>query len=416
MRHINVHMGKTFSALAIALLGVSALGAKGCDRAVVGDDGTPAGAAGDNGTGGSAPGTGGSVGKAGSPGSGGHAEAGRAGSASAGTGTGGSGTGTIICGGLAGLPCPEDHFCDYAPGDYCGAADATGECKQMPDVCADIYQPVCGCDDETYANACEANGAGIPVASEGECGGEEPVSCGGFAGDTCSDDEYCNFPLEMMCGWADGSGVCEPRPEACDTIYDPVCGCDGRTYGNSCEAAMAGSGVVSEDACEEPSGEICGGLTGAGCQDGWFCNYSIDAMCGAADQTGGCQVIPEGCTKEYVPVCGCDDKTYGNECEANAAGVAVAARGACEGEDPPPVDFCGGIAGFTCPEGEYCSFPPEAMCGQGDMTGSCAVMPDGCTAQYDPVCGCDGVTHSNSCMAANAGVSVAHDGECEAAE
>jgi hypothetical protein len=74
---------------------------------------------------------------------------------------------------------------------------------------------------------------------------------------------------------------------------------------------------------------------------------------------------------------------------------------------------CGGLLGLACAKGEYCAFDTKAQCGAGDMTGTCATKPQMCMQLYKPVCGCDDKTYSNSCMAANAGVSVLHDGACK---
>jgi len=35
------------------------------------------------------------------------------------------------------------------------------------------------------------------------------------------------------------------------------------------------------------------------------------------------------CTTEFMPVCGCDDITYGNSCEASNSGVLLWDEGPC---------------------------------------------------------------------------------------
>jgi hypothetical protein len=76
----------------------------------------------------------------------------------------------VVCGGFAGRKCPqEQQYCDFGSNSQCGGFDEQGVCKTKPELCPEIVKPVCGCDGQTYGNACKAARAGVSIGHEGEC-------------------------------------------------------------------------------------------------------------------------------------------------------------------------------------------------------------------------------------------------------
>jgi hypothetical protein len=96
----------------------------------------------------------------------------------------------------------------------------------------------------------------------------------------------------------------------------------------SAALGMAGAGAANLD-------EACGGPTGITCNSALWCQKA-EGQCAAAEAPGKCDKAPSFCMRVSRPVCGCNGKTYANDCERQRVKVQLDHVGACKKETPPP--------------------------------------------------------------------------------
>ncbi len=315
-------------------------------------------------------------------------------------------------------PCPGGQTCD----SDVSACICSGGVAACGDECCDTVDYVCNAANECCEPQCEGK----------ECGSD---NCGGSCG-SCDDGLYCNDNAceevcldtcnekdKKSCTGANAYTICE---QICDTCGEGEgiclqssdvinCGENEECQGGECVCIPDCSGkVCGSDGCEGSCGE-CDGDNFEKCSDdgsSCFCDCEgqpTGTMCDLATETeyasnclgtcagatelekGPCPTCQDECTEQELnpmDICASDMTTFPNFCELK-----------CQIGGPD----CTALN--NCPQVKY--------------PGAC--KPDccedqGCSSDFNPLCGTDGVTYCNKCAlqecGGDAGAEISCVGQC----
>jgi hypothetical protein len=208
-------------------------------------------------------------------------------------------------------------------------------------LCPANYDPVCACETITFGNGCTAEAYGFQNYKQGAC-------------------------LEQKC-YSEPVKRALYYNTACPEEPDYVCGCNGVTHNNECDALRNGILVTTPGRCDYGTDINIDSLIENGC----FNPNNIDLI--------------RTCPAVIDPVCACGIIQFSNSCEAEAAGFQNWEKGGCV----------------------------QNRCKSEAVRKFFSNFRFTCNAIQPRVCGCDGEDYDSWCHALVSGVLAWYPGPCE---
>ena len=293
-------------------------------------------------------------------------------------------------------------------------------------VCLLGQSAVCGSDDKTYPNICVMLLLGQSKKSDGWC--PEPVI------ETTITTISYKTPNN---GYLTATQNADPNsPCPCNSVYNPVCGNNGVSYGSRCRLECSNVALSHEGPCnyfnwaESPHfncpceysfAPVCG-------QDGSTYENECTIKCGhqMVKHEGAC-MNPCNCSNIYKPVCSKKGKTFQNKCFMKCEKHKFFKKGKCPDRKPSHCSHCEGLVspvcgtnGLTYDNRCYLKCAGSEVYNEGicpndeSYEGSKKKLPNcnTCRNIFLPVCGADENTYDSACKARCKGIAIKYKGKC----